>query len=371
MCDAYKDVCENFPRLCPRLTPQPLSYYTLKSFSKLNPYVSTVICEDCDDTVRRLNYFWLGQRGDTCEVCGSKGEEIDEEWEYCLDGDKGLARLVGLRTLCRKCYSAKYRAMENRPEALTHLAEVNGVNDVEEGLRRAFEVQKRLSSIEDWAFELEALEGELRDKAERLMNTAFKGGLSYEDGWLYYTGKNSKVLVTTSLEKTLNIIKSYEDLYSLAVSSLDGEAQVLEKEFKFFLDMVKIPIRIVLDVDDRDFALRSLKESVSGKWMVFVRQEVYVQFFKRVIGLLGDDGYRAKITCNLDKDELPVIVYVPSAFDFENVLRVKGVLTEVMEEFDVNKNILFKPDVFSANEIYSGRSDIKPYIYVALSPRQV
>jgi hypothetical protein len=74
---------------------------------------------------------------------------------------------------------------------------------------------------------------------------------------------------------------------------------------------------------------------------------------------------RQRLRTGLKTWSYPVIVYIPSAFDFDLVRKVKDVIKKIMREFDVEKPIFFKPDIFSVNDIYSGRSDIRPYIFVA------
>jgi len=36
-------------------------------------------------------------------------------------------------------------------------------------------------------------------------------------------------------------------------------------------------------------------EDLVSKWMVFVKIDIYPKFFKRVIEVLGDDGYEAEL----------------------------------------------------------------------------
>lgn len=368
MQEAYEDVCRSLPKLCPRLVPAPLWSYSLAGFARLNPYVASAICDECEDIVRRLNYFWFGQKEEQCEVCGGEGKEVDEDWRYYVESNKGIAMLGGLRTLCEKCHLAKHqgyaRIKHQDKEALIQLAKVNGVEKVESLVEKTFMIHMRLSYITDWEFRLDAIEEPLRSMFEKLLNTAYKRGFRYERGWLFYTSKKALELESRSLRVSKEVMEKGEDLLTLAISSLSG-IEVLEKEFKVFLDMISDKLKLVSLVEDEEFLTASLSESLSGKWMVFVRKEIYPRFFSALVDRLGDLGYMAKITNNVENRDLPVIVYVPSVFDFELVMKVKDVIRSVMREFEVEKSIFFKPDVFTDNNIYSGRSDIRPYIFVA------
>ena len=368
MQEAYEDVCRSLPKLCPRLVPAPLWRYTLAGFARLNPYIALAICDECEDIVRRLNYFWFGQKEDRCEVCGEEGKEVDEDWRYYIEGNKGIAVLEGLRTLCDKCHIAKHQGYagikHQAKEAQIHLAKVNGVEDVEPLVKKSFMIHMRLSAITDWEFRLDAIEEPLRSMFEKLLNTAYKRGFRYEGGWLFYTSKKAWELELRSLRASKEVVEKGGDLLTLAVSSLSG-IKVLEKEFKVFLDMISDKLKLASLIQDEKFLTYSLGESLSGKWMVFVRKEIYPRFFSVLVDSLSELGYTAKITNRIENVELPVIVYIPSALDFDLVKKVKDVIKKIMGEFEVEKPIFFKPDIFSANNIYSGRSDIRPYIFVA------
>jgi len=237
--DAYNTVCKNLPKLCPRLVPSPLWKYSLTSFACLDPYIAIAICEDCDDTARMINDFWFKQKRERCEVCGDIGSDLDEDWRYYVDGKKGVSELVGFRVLCEKCYLAKHqefaKVSEKEDEALEHLAKVNGVSSVKDIVNEAFLIHSRLSQIKDWTFKLSTLNEPLKSKAEKLLNTAYKNGFYPEDSWLYHIGKNYGKIEDESIKRTIQLLKSGEDLLSVAILSLLGEAEVVERNLASFL----------------------------------------------------------------------------------------------------------------------------------------
>ena len=158
------------------------------------------------------------------------------------------------------------------------------------------------------------------------------------------------------------MLKSNNDLLNIAISSVSEKATVLINEFNTFIKMINDTLEKLKRSENILMA-----EYLTGKWMIFVKKDIYPKFFKRIIEVLGDEVYELKIDDGSSQfhsnKELPVIVYVPSALDFEYIIKVEDSIKKVMKEFNINKDLFFKPDIFTEKGIYSGNSELKPYIY--------
>ena len=364
--EAYESVCEKLPKLCPRLVPAPLWGYSLANFARMDPLIAKVICEDCDKAVEIVKDFWFKQERGKCSVCGEDGSDLDEDWRYYVDGQKGISELVGIRVLCKKCHLAKHQGYAKvngkSKEALEQLAKINGVSSVKDLVENAFSIHFELSKIFDWTFKLSALSEPLRGKAEKLLNTAYKNNFLLKGNWLYYIGKNHGKIEEESIGRTIQLLKSNKDLLYIAISSVSEKATVLINEFNTFIKMINDTLEKLKRSENILMA-----EYLTGKWMIFVKKDIYPKFFKRIIEVLGDEVYELKIDYGSSQfhsnKELPVIVYVPSALDFEYIIKVEDSIKKVMKEFNINKDLFFKPDIFTEKGIYSGNSELKPYIY--------
>ena len=81
------------------------------------------------DRLRKETYARAHHR---CEICGGRGPrwpvEAHEIWHY--DDDNAIQRLDGLIALCPSCHECKHlgraMAVQRGPQALRHLARVNG-----------------------------------------------------------------------------------------------------------------------------------------------------------------------------------------------------------------------------------------------------
>ena len=66
-----------------------------------------------------------------------------------------------------------------------------------------------------------------------------------------------------------------------------------------------------------------------------------------------------------DRNEQPVIIYVPSFLAANIVRGVAEVIMGVLEEFEIDKLVMFKPDTFTYAGIYSDTvKGMKTYIYM-------
>jgi len=355
--EAYEEICSNLKKLCPRLVPSPLWGYSLASFSRVDPGLGEVFCEGCDQVLKEIHDFWFSLPRERCIVCKGIGNEIDEDWNYFVEGGKGRASLTSIRTLCPSCHLAKHqgyaKVIGESEKAMKHLAEINGVKDVRFLVSRAFSIHFNLSQVKDWKFSLDALREPLRSKAENILNTAYSRGLKPDGGWLFYISREPSGSIEDN--STLLRKKTDEEMLSIAREEMKGEVNVMEKEFILFVKELRKKL---------DAPLYEIEEDLIGKWMVFVKREVYGSFFSTVIKQLEKErlAYEAKVDTNLMGEELPVIVYVESSLDFKKILKVKDLIAKVMEEFQVKKGIYFKPDLFTSKGIYRG-GKLKPYIY--------
>ncbi|MEB3780837.1 MAG: hypothetical protein GSR85_11525 [Desulfurococcales archaeon] len=54
------------------------------------PQAALAVCDSCPETVERVYRYWTAiDRSGKCEVCGDSGNELDEEWLYCIFDESG------------------------------------------------------------------------------------------------------------------------------------------------------------------------------------------------------------------------------------------------------------------------------------------
>jgi len=64
--------------------------------------------------------------------------------------------------------------------------------------------------------------------------------------------------------------------------------------------------------------------------------------------------------------EIPIIAYIPSSLALDYVSQVCNIIESARNSFEVRKPLYFKPDLFTLQGIYSGVSELKPYIYLKI-----
>jgi len=162
--EAYQHVCAALSVLCPRLVPSPLWGASLARLARLKAGEAFKLGVD-EGTLRQLKAFWYSMPRRGCAVCGAPAEEVDEEWRYYLAGSEhaiGIARLTGLRPLCKECHLAKhlgYASVKRElKRALQHLARVNGVDSgtVAALLPEVGRIWSALSDVESWRIAVRA-----------------------------------------------------------------------------------------------------------------------------------------------------------------------------------------------------------------------
>jgi hypothetical protein len=175
--DAYSNICTAFKRLCPKLVPKPLWRVSIAKLVRMS--VSELIGLGLEDkVVEELKSFWSSLPRDKCVICDSKGSNIDEFWDYYVDGGRGIARLVSLRSLCSSCHLAKHIGYANATgrldEALEQLAKVNNLTslDVYMLLDEVYSIWRMLSSITTWRIEVAegVLPEDIRMDVENALN---------------------------------------------------------------------------------------------------------------------------------------------------------------------------------------------------------
>lgn len=106
--------------------------------------------------------------------------------------------------------------------------------------------------------------------------------------------------------------------------------------------------------------------SLTGKWM-----GLYPKVFRLVLDALEEAGlaYRGEIIARRDeygeREEMPVVIYVPSALSPSVVAGVASVLRRVLEGLRVYKGLFFKPDVFARKGMRSKAAGYEPCIHAA------
>ncbi len=358
--DVYNVVCSRLVNLCPRLVPSPLWGLSLARVARMAPQAALAICDSCPEIVERIHHYWVSlDRSGVCEVCGESGNEIDEDWLYCIFDEngnlvkdiavrnptpqktkhyKGIAYLQRLRLLCGKCHLAKHQGYAlvhgRKQEALEHLARINqlSLEETRKLVDKAFFIHHQLSKINDWTIkigELRGLDEELRRKAEELLNTMYGKGFSLSEGWLYYhypkyyeevepriVHEITAILAEASKKSgTTKVVddKWINSLLGIVKEELESKGiHVLSREFKLFMKYLlenerqKRLLQRVVDYVSKSkinhytglISLLLDYIGLTGKWMVFVPTSLYPRIFRCILDALEKAklAYSAKIT---------------------------------------------------------------------------
>lgn len=363
--DAYNEVCSKLARLCPRLVPSPLWGLSLARVVRMAPQAALTICDSCPEIVEKAHRYWMSlNRSGVCEVCGGLGNEIDEDWLYCVfdeDGNlakdivlrnpllekarlyKGIAYLQGLRLLCEKCHLAKhqgYAQVHGRgQEALEHLARINqlSLEEVRKLVDKAFLTHLVLSKIRDWTIkigELEGLDGELGEELEKLLNTMYRKGFTLFGGWLYYQyPKYYEEVEPRIIRETMTVLSEaskksgtaevidgrwIDSLLNIVKDELESKGiHVLGHEFRLFIKYLledkrrkrlleKLVNHASKDSSNHYTGLIPLlldESLMGGKWMVFVPTSLCPQVFRYMLNTLEKTklAYSAKIASQRER----------------------------------------------------------------------
>jgi len=396
--DAYQNVCSVFTRLCPRLVPSPLWGISLANLARADPDVVCGIAygdgnSGCTAIVNELRRWWFSLPRDYCRVCGSPASDVDEDWKYCIENGAGRATLEELVPLCEKCHLAKhlgYSAIHGKDkEALEHLARVNGI-DIEAAKLAvwiAFEIYSALSKVDEWKIVLKGVTGLPKDAAEvieNILNFMAGNGYSFDGDWLWYHArreqreqleekalKESEELLCKTLgvhNKSLDeIVNSVRENPLARPTIVEGLKEALSRYgIRVLQRETEIALKVVFELGKSKQTLLTL---LTGKWIVFVPSKLRGVVLRRVIDELRKRrlDYSAKTVGveESDRDEQPIIVYVPSFLAISIVKEVAEVILETLKEVKIDKPIMFKPDVFTHANIYRDTvKGIKPYIYM-------
>jgi hypothetical protein len=369
------------------------------------------VCDGCADVINLFREWWYSLDRGICRFCGAKASHADEDWRYylydvsggqicgevLLKGVKGVAYLNSLVPICESCHIAKhlgYASVVGRgEEALNKLAKVNGVSieDAEKLKSSVFAIWRRLSVINDWKIVIGdiGIDEYVRKKLEEMLNIMYSKGLYFDDPWLWYRSKYEESNSLKALNETKDlftevinrcglgdIVKCQEIVLSVVKDKLlPRDIIVLDNEFKFFIKLL-IDLSVIgglIAVSDAlimEFIADEMVESLCGKWMLFVEPEKAPYIFRQIIDLLEESklGFQAKMWCR-DVEagrEIPIIVYIPSSLALDYVSQVCNIIESAKNSFEVKKPLYFKPDLFTKLRIYSGVSELKPYIYLKI-----
>ena len=358
--DAYSEICNKLVKLCPRLVPGPLWKLSLARIAGMAPQAALAICGSCPEIVEKICHYWMTlDRGGKCGVCGGLGNEIDEDWLYCIFDEngnlvkdiavrnptpeearryKGVAYLQKLRLLCEKCHLAKHQGYAlvhgRKQEALEHLARINqlSLEETRKLVDEAFSIHRWLSNIRDWTIKIGGLVGldeELRRVLEKLLNTMYKKGFSLSGGWLRYRyPKYCEEVEPRIIHETTAILaealkksgttkvadnKWIDSLLEIVKEELEPKGiHVLSREFELFMKYLlenerqkRLLQRVINYISkskaDHYTGIISLLLDyigLTGKWMVFVPTNLYPRIFRYMLDALEKAklAYGAKIT---------------------------------------------------------------------------
>ena len=265
-----------------------------------------------------------------------------------------------------------------RREAFEHLARVNGVELglVERLVDEAFRVWEVLSSIDKWKIVVGDVGGleDVRGGVEELLNTMYVKRLSVERGWLVYRSSSQRRVERAALEETLELVskafggvvkgEKFASKLAPLVRNILREygVVVLERELVLAIEAAMSRLES-LDLG-RVEAVEEILKVLEGKWIVFVGESLRGKLFIDLIDRLKGRGldYLVKTPASRKPElkEYPVAVYVPSFLALKLAAKIGITIKDVLEEYGVNKPIIFKPNIFAEKQEIGVA---KPYIY--------
>jgi hypothetical protein len=408
--DAYSEICKGL-KLCPRLVPTPLWGYSLANLVRTEPRIIEAIKEDYSQVIEEARNWWFSlNRKGKCKVCGEfieKGE-IDEDWLYYIKESSGIAYLKNLRLLCGNCHLAKHQGyagvIRKSKEALVQFAKVNklSIEEAKKIINGAFHISSNLNNIKKWSFKVEKFRGLKNKEIEELLEFMYNGKYIIGDNWLYYIYPKYKEEVEPKIiEETLNILSSAElkskaSTQDFVISLLKFikeflrryNIEVLEKEIKQFMNFIlpseiseypryypdNLEVKRLIErvMQHKEANIITIPSLLTGKWFFFASHQDCPTLFIKIINKLKEEklAYHGKIPVlreNYKENELPVIIYVPSAFALNTLVKTVEVIKEELNRIGLIRRIYFKPDIFTLQKIYSGNKKLKPYIYYTSS----
>jgi len=178
-------------KLKPRLVPKPLWWLSLAGLARMDPYILDLIGLQDYSVIEQWSRIWFEEirkdmlsKHDVCEICKvNKPKIIDEDWEYTIKEDKGVARLIGLRAICDLCNLVVhfgYACTQGKEKiAFSWFKKINKVPSelAKETIKNAFRIWKIQSEIKNWCFSLDyirKLYPEIGEKLEVILNKLYE-----------------------------------------------------------------------------------------------------------------------------------------------------------------------------------------------------
>ncbi len=342
-------------KLRPYPVPIPIWWMSVATLARMDPRLYSLWTEEADESACG---WWRGlDRSGECEVCGRPAEEIDEVWEYRVSDDGAVARLVGLRKICRACHLAKHLNLAERAwtidRVIEWLGEVNGLSRAEvlEIVRLAGASWECFNRVlrSRWRFELPAVEGmEARRALENILNSMAKSELyDVARGWVW-TVENDLVRPVTAEE---------------ALESAPTVAELVERSEALGL----VPLRQELEhaiellrsgVEREDF---SASLTPVGEWIALLPTPQTVRLFKRVaeeIASRDSPALQAKVSVERGERKA-IVVYTPNFLDVGAIVET----AEWLEGLGTVGPLTYKPDVFTMAGIRPGHPRLRPHVY--------
>jgi len=395
--------------------PTPLWSITLANISTIAPELGLVICDGCDEIIKKIHDYWIGlNRKGKCQVCGSEASEIDEDWRYyvyyenkpivdareidrldLLEKLSGIAYLKGLRLLCHECHLAKHQGyasiVNKKEEAIKQLAKVNEMDyqEAEFLVNEAFYIHSIISRIRNWSIKIGNLKGltkKEKESFEHILNSFYSKNFYLENKRLYFSSKGKDQLDKEAIDETIKLIEliknkgiSIEEIREAMLSELKKlfehyDIRVLDEEFKLFMKYL-LENDCAKTVFDKAFNdLEEAKEFLDvsnfcnkifgGEWYAFIPKSSYVELFSSLMRKIENSGYSIEIlAANEDyqqNEELPIAIHIPSALATNIVVSSARILRNSLEEFNIKKGLFFKPNLFIKRQI---SQKYKSYIY--------
>jgi len=200
--------------------------------------------------------------------------------------------------------------------------------------------------------------------------------LTIERGWLVYRSSRQRAVESIAIGETLELVTrafggaggcgGLAGKLVALVKNVLGEHGIVVLEHELMLAVKAVASRLGRLKLSRVEAIEPLLEGLGGKWVVFIDESLRGKVFVDLVDRLKGKGldYMVKTPASREggRREYPLAVHVPSFLAPSLVARVGSIVKSVLEDHEIDKPIVFKPNVY-AEELRAETGKLKPYIY--------
>ena len=255
-------------------------------------------------------------------------------------------------------------------------------------MSRAFEIWRSLNEIGLWKIKLgrlEEMDEDLAKQVEKLFEemlergfSLFRGRLRYECSCLH----EAELRAFEELADTLrNVLCAKKEGFVKSMAEIIDEkmnqkgVRVLERELEFFLESFLEKHKKTIDEllkscsSFKNFKniASTLLWSVDEWWILYAPREAYIDVFLSIISSLEEAkiGWWSEIISRREyyysKNELPILVYVPSSLSPDHVAEIGGLVKKAVSELGIEKN------AYSQTDLLKDVQNLRHYMYICCS----